>query len=77
MMLMFGRMFQVQCAVSEVGPVVEQLVQRHEQFHGKDMSRYYWDYKVEMLRCGISEGLQVLSFNRVVTDGLHWNIQEI
>ena len=44
-------------------------MQRHGQFNGKDVSRYLNDYKSEMLRCDISEGLQVLSLNRVATDG--------
>ena len=35
-----------------------------------NVSRYLRDYKAEMLRYGISEGLQVTSFNRVATDGL-------
>ena len=56
---------------------VEQLVQRSGQFNGKDVSRYLWDYKAEMLRCGISEGLQVTSFSRVATDRLQGSIHEI
>ena len=68
--VMFERMLQEQRAMSEVGTRVERLVQRHRQFDGKDVSRYLHDYKSEMLQCGISEGLQVLSFNRVATDGL-------
>ena len=41
------------------------------------MSCYLRDYKAEMLRCGISEGLQVTSFNRVATDGLQASIHGI
>jgi hypothetical protein len=33
-------------------------------------------YKAEMLQCGISKALQVLSFNRVATDKLQGNILE-
>ena len=65
MMAMFERMLQEQRTRSEIAAVVERLVQRNGQFNGKDVSRYLRDYKVEMLRCGISEGLQVTSFNRV------------
>ena len=68
MMIMFERMLQEQWAMSEVAAAVEQLVQRHGQFNGKDVSRYLRDYKSEMLRCGISEGLPVLLFNRVATE---------
>ena len=57
-----------------VPPSVERLAQRNGQFNGKDVSRYLRDYKAEMLRCGISEGLQVTSFNRVATDGLQATI---
>ena len=41
------------------------------------MSRYLRDYKAEMLLCGISEGLQVTSFNWVATDGLQGSIHGI
>jgi hypothetical protein len=34
------------------------------------VSRYLRDYKAEMLRCKIPEGLQVTSFSRVATDEL-------
>jgi hypothetical protein len=37
---------------------------------------YLWDYKAEMLQCKISEGLQVLSFNRVATNELQGSILE-
>ena len=52
-------------------------MQWHRQFNGKDVSSYLRDYKSEMLRCGISEGLQMLSFNRVATDELEGSIHEI
>ena len=55
MMMMFERMLQEQRAMSEIAASVERLVQRNEQFNGKDVTRYLWDYKVEMLRCGIVE----------------------
>ena len=77
MMAMFERMLQEQRTMSEIAAVVERLVQRNGQFNGKDMSRYLRDYKAEMLRCGISEGLQVTSFNRVATDGLQASIHGI
>ena len=54
--------------------MVEWLVQRDWHFNGKDVSHYLRDYKLEMLWRGISEGLQVLSFNRVATDGLQGSI---
>jgi endonuclease V-like protein UPF0215 family len=41
----------------------------------KEVSRYLRDYKAEMLRCRISEGLQVTSFNWVVTNGLQASIR--
>ena len=63
--------------MSEVAVVVELLVQPHGQFNGKDVSRYLRDYRVVMLRCGISEGLHVLSFNRAAMDGIQWSIHEI
>ena len=44
------------------------VVQRNEQFNGKDVSHYIRDYKMVMLQYGISERLQVISFNRVATD---------
>ena len=74
MMAMFERMLQEQRATSEIAAVVERIVQRNMQFNGKEVSRYLRDYKAEMLRCGISEGLQVTSFNRVATDGLQASI---
>ena len=60
--------------MSEVGTTIERLVQRHGQFNGKDVSRYLHDYKSEILGCGISEGPQVLLFNRIATDGLQGSI---
>ena len=69
MMMMFERMLQEQRAMTEIAASVERLVQRNGQFNRKDVSWYLRDYKAEMLRCGISEGLQVTSFNRVATDG--------
>ena len=77
MMMMFERMLQEQRSMSEIAAAVERLVQRNGQFNGKDVSRYLRDYKAEMLRCGISEGLQVTSFNRVATDGLQASIHGI
>ena len=77
MMMMFERMLQEQRLMSEIAAVVEWLVQRNGQFNGKDVSHYLRDYKAEMLRCGISDGLQVTSFNRVVTDGLQGSIHGI
>ena len=74
MMMMFKRMLQEQHSMSAIAETVERLVQRNGQFNGKDVSRYLRDYKAEMLRCGISEGLQVISFNRVATDGLQASI---
>ena len=74
MMMMFERMLQEQRAMSEIAASVERLVQRNGQFNGKDVSRYLRDYKAEMLRCGMSEGLQVTSFNRVAIDGLQASI---
>ena len=41
------------------------------------MSRYLRDYKAEMMRCGISERLQVISFNRVAMDELQESIHKI
>ena len=73
-MMMFERMLQEQRSMTEIETTVEELVQRNGQFNGKDVSRYLWDYKEEMLRCGILEGLQVTSFNRVGTDGLQASI---
>ena len=77
MMMMFERMLQEQRSMSEIAASVERLVQRNGQFNGKDVSRYLRDYKAEMLRCRISEGLQVTSFNRVATDGLQASIHGI
>ena len=70
MMAMFERMLQEQCVISGIVARVERLMQWNGKFNGKDVPRYLRDYKEEMLRCGISEGLQVTSFNRVATDGL-------
>ena len=70
MMMMFECMLQEQRATSEIAASVERLVQRNGQFNEKDVSWYLRDYEAEMLRCGISEGLQVTSFNRGATDGL-------
>jgi hypothetical protein len=65
MMMMFKRMLQEQRTMSKFASAMERLVHRHGQFNRKDVFRYLRDYKAEMLRCGISKGLQVLSFNRV------------
>ena len=76
-MMMFERMLQEQREMSEIKALVERLVQRNGQFNGKDVSRYLRDYKAEMLRYGISERLQVISFNWVATDELQESIHEI
>ena len=47
-----------------------------ENFHD-NVSHYLRDYKAEMLRYGISDRLQVSSFNRVATDELQERIHEI
>ena len=77
MMMMFERMLQEQRDMSEITTVVQRLVQRNGKFDGKDASHYLRDYKAEMLRYGISERLQVISFNRVATDELQESIHEI
>ena len=77
MMMMFERMLQEQREMSEITTVVQRLVQRNGQFNGKDVSGYLRDYKAEMLRYGISERLQVTSFNRVATDELQESIHKI
>ena len=61
----------------KVAAAVERLVQQYGKFNRKDVSHYLRDYKAEMLRCGISKGLQVLLFNRLSTDGLQGSIHEI
>ena len=66
MMMMFERMLQEQHAMPKIAAAIERL-----------MPRYLRDYKAEMLRCGILEGLQVLSFNQVATDGLQASIHGI
>ena len=76
MMMMFKRMLQDQHSMSEIAAAVEWLMQRNGQFNGKDVSHYFRDCE-EMLRCGISEGLQVTSFNRVATNGLQRSIHGI
>ena len=77
MMMMFERMLQEQREMSEITTIVQRLVQRNRQFNGKDVSGYLRDYKAEMLRYGISERLQVTSFNRVAMDELQESIHEI
>ena len=77
MMMMFEKMLQEQREMSEITTVIQRLVQRNGQFGGKDLSCYLRDYKVEMLRYGISEKLQVISFNRVATDELQESIHKI
>ena len=77
MMTMFERMLQEQDAISKIAAAIQRLVQRHMQFNGKDLSHYLWNYKEQMLQCGISEGLQVTSFNQVATDGLEGSSHEI
>ena len=63
--------------MSDVVAAIERLLQRNGQFDGKDLSHYLRDFKAEMLRCGISEGLQVTSFSQVAMDGLQENILRI
>ena len=70
MMTMFKQMLQEQLAMSEIVVAVERLVQQNRQFNGKDVSCYLQNYKAEMLQCGISEGLQVISFNPMATNWL-------
>ena len=77
MVTMFKRMLQEQHMMWEIATEVERLVQQNKQFSRKDVSRYLRDYKAEMLWCGISEGFQVTSFNRVATDGLQGSIHGI
>jgi hypothetical protein len=66
MMVLFERMFQEQRAQSEAASAVERIVKRNGEFNGKDM-----------LRCGISEGYQVIAFNRVATDCLQASLREL
>ena len=75
MMMMFNRILQEQHAMSEIKSAVGDDINR--QFNRNDVSRYLCDYKVEMIRCGIPEGLQVISFSRVATDELHESIYKI
>ena len=77
MMMMFERMLQEQREMSEITTIVQRLVQRNGQFNEKDVSCYLRDYKVEMMRYGISERLQVISFNRVAMDELQESIHGI
>ena len=77
MMMMIKRMQEEQHTMSEMKSAVVRLVQRNGEFDGKDVSRYLCEYKAEMMRCGIPEGLQVTSFNRVVTDELQERIHKI
>ena len=77
MMVMFERMLQDYREMSEITTVVQRLVQQNGQFNGKQVSTYLRDYKAEMLRYGISERLQVISFNRVATDELQESIHGI
>ena len=77
MMMMIKRMQEEQHTMSEMKSAVVRLVQRNGEFDGKDVSRYLHDYKTEMMRCGIPEGLQVISFSRVATDELQERIYKI
>ena len=77
MMMMFERMLQEQQEMLEITMVVQELAQRNGQFNGKDVSRYLWGYKAEMLQYGISKRLEVRSFNRVATDELQERIHGI
>jgi hypothetical protein len=70
MMVLFERMLQEQRAQSEAASTFERIVKRNGEFNQKDVSRYLRDYKAQMLWCGISEGYQVIAFNRVTTDHL-------
>ena len=77
MMMMFKWMLQEQWEMWEIMMVVQRYVQRKGQFNGADVSHILREYKAEMLRYGISERLQVISFNRVATDELQESIHEI
>jgi hypothetical protein len=77
MMVLFERMLQEQRAQSEVALAVERIVKRNGEFNGKDVSHYLRDYKAQMLRCGISEGYEVIAFNRVATDCLQASLWEL
>ena len=57
MMMMFERMLPEQREMSEMTMVVQRLVQRNEQFNGKEVLTYLQVYKAEMLQYGISERL--------------------
>ena len=76
MMRILERMLQEQQAMLEVVAVVEWLVQRNMQFNRKEVSRYLRDYTAEMMWLGISEELQVTSFNLATTDGLQGTLKD-
>ena len=67
-------MQQEQRAMSEMKAAVERLLRRNGEFNGKGVSRYLREYKAEMMRYRIPEGLQVISFSRVATDELQESI---
>ena len=73
MMIMLEQMLQEQRAMSKVA-AVEQHVQRHGQYDGKELltGLHDRDARVWYLR-----GLQVLSFNHVATGGLQGSIHKI
>ena len=77
MMMMIKRMQEEQRTMSEMKSAVARLVQRNGEFNGNDVSSYLRDYKAEMMRCRIPEGLQVIYFNRVATDELQERIHKI
>jgi hypothetical protein len=68
MIILFERMLREQRAESKVAFAIKRLVKLRGEFNGKDASHYLQYYKAEMLRCGISEGCQVLSFNWMTID---------
>ena len=63
--------------MSKITKIVDRLVQQNAQFGGKDVIGFIFDYKEGMLRCGISDGMQVISFNRISTNGLQGSIHEL
>jgi hypothetical protein len=67
----------LQHAQSEAASAVEQIVKHNGEFNGKDVPCYFRDYKAQMLRCGISEGYQVIAFNRVAADHLQASVREL
>jgi hypothetical protein len=52
-------------------------MKRNGELNGKGVSRYLQDYKAQILQYGISEGYQVISFNRVAVDRLQGSLCEL